>query len=64
MNIYINMNYLITENQLILLIKESEESKIENKIKSLNYFAKEVWDRSGLLRKLNLFMIIKLAFLN
>ena len=54
MNIYINMNYLITENQLILLIKESEESKIENKIKSLNYFAKEVWDRSGLLRKLNL----------
>ena len=54
MNIYINMNYLITENQLILLIKESEESKIENKIKSLNSFAKEVWDRSGLLRKLNL----------
>lgn len=54
MNIYINMNYLITENQLILLIKESEESKIENKIKFLNSFAKEVWDRSGLLRKLNL----------
>jgi len=48
------MNYLITENQLALLIKESEESKIENKIKSLGSFAKEVWDKSGLLRKLNL----------
>ena len=48
------MNYLITENQLKILIKEAEESKIERKVKSLNSFAKEVWDRSGLLRKLNL----------
>jgi len=48
------MNYLITENQFRILIQESEESKIERKVKSLNSFAKEVWEKSGLLRKLNL----------
>jgi hypothetical protein len=48
------MNYLITENQLRFLLQEADESKIENKVKSLSSFAKEVWEKSGLLRKLNL----------
>lgn len=47
------MDYIITEGQLGLLMKEAEESKIENKIKSLSSFAKDVWERSNLMRKFN-----------
>ncbi len=48
------MNYIITESQLEILIREADESKIEKKVKSLSSFAQEVLQKSNRLRTLNL----------
>ena len=48
------MEYLITEGQLKLIIKESQESKIQHKVESSYSFMKNLIKQVELTRKLNL----------